>query len=144
MKDHLVNKFSSNHHPRKRNGDKINDFLCSRCFSQKCYAYEIAISDIQNEYAYFKAYVEHKRGNKEVSYILQKEDHYGVYSDYARNAINGGAPATIEHEDWDAITELQKYLISNNFKFKCLDTKELLIVVRFSKYRIISLYLPLM
>ena len=72
MKEHLVNKFSSNHHPRKRNGDKINDCLCSRCFSQKCYAYEITISDIQNEYAYFKAYVEHKRGNKEVLHSTER------------------------------------------------------------------------
>jgi hypothetical protein len=52
-------------------------------------------------------------------------DHYAVFSEYSRDAINGGAPATIEHEDWDVVKELQKYLLSNNFRFKYLDAKEL-------------------
>ena len=101
---------SCNCHLRKRDGDNINSCLCNRCFSQKCYAYEITIFKIQTEYAYFKAYVEHQRGNNEKSLALQEEDHYAEFSEYARDAING-----VEHEDWDVVKELQKYLLSNNF-----------------------------
>ena len=113
---------SHNYHLRKR--DKVNTCLCNRCFSQKCYVYEIMISKIQTEYAYFKAFVEHKRRNTELSQILQEEasdNAHGALSDYAYCGI----PTTIEHEDWKVVEELKKYLISNDFKFKYLDTIEI-------------------
>ena len=85
---------------------------------KKCCAYETLICEIQAEYAYFKAYVEHKRGNKELCRTLLEEDHYGVFSNYAQNGIN-------DYQDIDIVKELQVYLKMNNFKLKYLDTFEL-------------------
>ena len=116
---------SYNHHLRKRVGDQINNCLCHQCFAQKCCAYEITIATIQSEYAYFKAYVEHKRGNKEISRALQEEDHFGILSDYARNPMREGNHARNEDNDYNIIDELLLYLKSNDFKFKWLDTYEL-------------------
>ena len=113
---------AQNQHFRKREGDIVNACLCTVCFTQKCCAYEITISELNNEYGLFKAYVEHRRGNVDIAHILLQEDHYGVFTDYALHEINDGAPA---HDDWNVVKELQKYLVANNFKFIDLDTFEL-------------------
>ena len=114
------------YHFRKREGDDINICLCDDCFANKCFVYEMVIEQVQSNYLMFKAYVEHKRGNIDISYHLQEEARQvgqERMSDYAlvdRIALNG-----VNDSEWNVIDELKKHLLSNNFQFKSLDTFEI-------------------
>lgn len=115
-------------HLRIRRGDNVSHCLCDDCFAKKCNAYENLIVQVQKDYLFFKAYVEHQRGNIQVSHAQQQEAHRvgrGTYSHYALPGIrndNNGMPID---SDYDVINELQNYLLANNTKFKDLDTYEI-------------------
>lgn len=115
---------TQNQHFRTREGDAVNSCLCHSCFTAKCFVYESVIQDIQQNYRYFRAHVEHLRGNMQASYALQEEAVAAgqeICSDYA--SIQG-------QPDFDVLDELRAYLVSNGFQFRVLSILELQRIMR--------------
>ena len=108
-----------NQHLREHQG--INNCLCHDCFSKKCSAYEILIDQLNTEYLFFKAYVEHNRGNIVTSLTLQDNARRigeETFSNYAQNAIR-------VEEDFEKVERLKEFLLANNLQFKTLSAHEL-------------------